>query len=194
MPLTNKEIRSALSSYAHTNDTRLYNAQNAIAQAAIAIVHCSELLVEVNQKIHDPDHVTDTEGKIPESLDKLADAVALTGHATHNLCLQRRDSHRPCLPCDTVGLCVPHIPIGNDWLYPTGTEFHKTLREAKDALRLSATKDRRRKSWTQQGHRSYGGHSSSNARIFWGRGHRPHNQWKGQNHGKAWHKNTNKRQ
>jgi hypothetical protein len=38
------------------------------------------------------------------------------------------------------GICAPHIPMSEEWLYPTGSDFHKTLKEAKAAKILTDKK------------------------------------------------------
>ena len=60
-----------------------------------------------------------------------------TGHANHDLSLRRREMHRPCFPLESAGICSHHVPMTTEWLYPQGAEFHRSLKEAREILKLS---------------------------------------------------------
>ena len=45
--------------------------------------------------------------------------------------------HRPHLPGpESAGICAPQVPMSTEWLYPEGSEFHKSLKEARETRRL----------------------------------------------------------
>ena len=77
---------------------------------------------------------------IAECMGKLSDAVALAGHTNHDLSLKRQDMHKFCLPRESAGICANHVPMTEEWLYPSGADFHRSLKEARDALKLSQQK------------------------------------------------------
>ena len=66
----------------------------------------------------------------------LVDALALTGHTCKDLSQKRRDMHQPHLPPKSTGICATHVPMSSEWLYPEGSEFHKSLKEARETRKL----------------------------------------------------------
>ena len=44
--------------------------------------------------------------------------------------------HRPHLPPESAGICAPQVPMSTEWLHPEGSEFHKSLKEARETRRL----------------------------------------------------------
>ena len=72
---------------------------------------------------------------IAECMGKLSDAVALAGHTNHDLSLKRQDMHKFCLPRESAGLCANHVPMTEEWLCPSRADFHRSLKEARDALK-----------------------------------------------------------
>ena len=78
-----------------------------------------------------PDTTAQLKQKTTECIANLADALALTGHACKDLSQKRRDMHP-----ESAGICAPHVPMSSEWLHPEGSEFHKSLKEARETRRL----------------------------------------------------------
>jgi hypothetical protein len=82
VPLTNQEVRSCLSSSVRRADTRILNTQSTLSKAATALAQGTDLVREASKKVD-----ATTKAMLANCTEKLADARALTGHATHSLSL-----------------------------------------------------------------------------------------------------------
>ena len=79
---------------------------------------------------------------------------------------KRRDMHRPHL--ESAGICAPQVPMSTKWLHPEGSEFHKSLKEARETRRLG--QDMR----GQASRRGQGQWHRGNSNAFLGRLHWKH--------------------
>ena len=97
---------------------------------------CTDILLKVRDNPNSPRQEA-VRKSLSSGIGCLADSLALTGHACKDLSQKRRDVHRLRHPSHTsVGIRAPHVPMSADWLYPHGTEFHKSLKEAREIQKL----------------------------------------------------------
>ena len=143
VPKTNQEVFSAIPPFARKADVRMRNTQLSLTKAAVAITCCADRLLKLRDSLSTldvtkptPDTTAQLKQKTMECTANLADALALTGHACKDLSQKRRDMHQPHFPPESVGICALHVPMSSEWLYPKGSEFHKSLKEARETRRL----------------------------------------------------------
>ena len=174
VPKTNQEVFSAIPPFARKADVRMRNTQLSLTKAAVAITCCTDRLLKLRDSLSTldvtkptPDTIAQLKQKTTECIANLADALALTGHACKDLSQKRRDMHRPHLPPESAGICAPHVPMSSEWLYPEGSEFHKSLKEARETRRLGQDmRGQANRRGQGQWHRG-----NSNAGVFLGRQH-----------------------
>ena len=142
VPKTNQEVFSVIPPSARKADVRMRNTQLSFTKAAVAITCCIDRLLKLSDSLSTlditkptPDTTAQLKQKTTECIANLADALALTGHACKDLFQKRRDMHRPHFPPESVGICALHVPMSSEWLYPKGSEFHKSLKEVRETCR-----------------------------------------------------------
>ena len=152
VPKTNQEVFNAVPPFARKADVRMRNNQLSLTKAAVALTQCTDRLLKMRESVGNvtPEKVKE---QTTACIANLADALALTGHACKNLSQKRREIHRPHLPPETAGICAPHIPMSAEWLYPEGSEFHKSLKEVRETRKLGQSMKGHSTRGRGQGHR-----------------------------------------
>ena len=180
-PKTNEVIFRCMKSSVRQADVRLRNTQVTLVKAAVAVTRATEKLLKLRDAAAPQEvgqYPPDVKAITSESVGNLADALSLIGHATRDLSQKRRELHRPHLPRNTAGICAPHVPMTAQYLYPSGTDFHKSLLEARDTQRIGQSLRGGFSSFSQQGRGGYTHYTGSgNEPSFLGRGK---GCWRGQ--------------
>lgn len=139
VPRTNDPIFNVLKPWGKKTDLRLKNSQTTFSKAAVAVTRTADLLLATRDEVIsqgkslDPKSVSEL---VAKCVGGLADSLALIGHANKDLSQKRRELHRPALPRNISAICGPQTAMSAEWLYPSGTEFHKALKEAKEVQQL----------------------------------------------------------
>ena len=103
VPKVNPEIWMKLNRPASRQDLHMASIQRAIVKAGTALTQLAEILLTTPSGTTGPDL-----GKL---LTMSADAVALLGHATHQLSMHRRQAIKPFLNKEYATLCSPQGPV-----------------------------------------------------------------------------------
>ena len=185
VPKTNPEVFGAIPPHARKGDVRMRHNQLTLTKAAVAMTSCTNRLLELRDSLSSSDpKASETsagalKSRVTECIGNLADALALTGHVSRDLSQKRRDMHRPHLPSEISGICAPHTPMTGEWLYPEGSEFHRSLKEAREARKLGQDM-RGQGSRRGQGQNWHRGNSHSSGFLY------RQASWKGNNSRNAW--------
>lgn len=144
VPRCNQEIWHRLSTVQRREDVRMTNIQRAIHSRATAISQILDLLPAGAKNKAKLD--------IPCLVAKGCDALALLGHASHEMSFRRRRSMSSALKREYSGLVSPNVPV-TDNLF--GDDLMKTVRDLKQehflgntATRYTAKNDQRRGKWS----------------------------------------------
>ena len=121
VPKVNTEIWRTLQRVQKTKDIRMANLQKTLLKSVNALAEVSNDLLK-NRKSQDTNS--------NQTLVKLTDAIALIGHAAHELTIKRRDQMRPAMKREYASLCSDNSPA-SDLLF--GDDLGKKLKEAKQA-------------------------------------------------------------
>ena len=129
VPKVNKEIWKDLPVAAKQADVRLAGVQRAIIKATSALAQSTQEILKAykHKKLTDKD----VKDKIT---DQNADAMALLGHACHDLSVKRRYAIRPHLSKQLTGLCGENVPITSQLF---GDNLSGTIKELKELDKLS---------------------------------------------------------
>ena len=119
----NKEIWKGLPKAAKQNDAKLAAIQRSIIKATSALAQSTQEIL----KAYKSKKLTDKETK-EKMTDKNADAIAMLGHACHELSVKRFPI-RPHLPKQLTGLCEESAPITNQLF---GDNLTRTIKEIKE--------------------------------------------------------------
>ena len=142
VPKTNPEVFGAIPTHARKADVRMRSNQLSLTKSAVAMTSCTNRLLELRDSLSTFDlkapeqSAAALRSEVTNCIANLADALALTGHVCKDLSQKRRDIHRPHLPSEISGICAPHTPMSEEWLYPEGSDFHRSLKEAREARKL----------------------------------------------------------
>ena len=128
-PKVNAELWKDLPATTKQADVKLASIQRAIVKATAALAQSTQALLKASsQKVF-------TDASIRAKItDQNADAMALLGHACHELSLRRRYALRPHLPKDLKGLCSETVPI-TDQLF--GDNLTASIKETRELDKLS---------------------------------------------------------
>ena len=129
VPRVNPEIWKDLPAVVKQADVKLASVQRAIVKATAALAQSTQVIL----KAHTQKKITDADVKAKVT-DQNADALALLGHASHELSMRRRYSLRPHLPKDLMGLCSESVPI-TDQLF--GDNLTAAVKEVRELDKLS---------------------------------------------------------
>ena len=148
VPRVNREIWKDLPATAKQADVKLAGVQRAIVKATAALAQSTQEVL----KAHKNKKLTDKRVKA-KVMDNNADALALLGHACHDLSVRRRFAIRPHLPKHLRGLCGDNIPVTSNLF---GDNLATAIKEIKELDKISQApgpsrrfnfKDKRSKSW-----------------------------------------------
>ena len=124
VPKVNPEIWMKLNRPASRQDLHMASIQRAIVKAGTSLTQLAEILLTTPSGTTGPDL-----GKL---LTMSADAVALLGHATHQLSMHRRQAIKPFLNKEYATLCSPQCPVtlqSSCLVMNNITEQHKSLKQ-----------------------------------------------------------------
>ena len=120
VPKVNPEIWMKLNRPATRQDLQMANIQRAIVKACTALTQLAEILLTTS---------SDTAGlDLGKLVTMNADALALLGHATHQLSMHRRQAIKPFLNKEYATLCLPQGPV-TEFLF--GDELQAQLNNIK---------------------------------------------------------------
>ncbi|CAB4038826.1 Hypothetical predicted protein, partial [Paramuricea clavata] len=128
VPKVNPEIWMKLNRPASRQDLHMASIQRAIVKAGTALTQLAEILLTTPSGTTGPDL-----GKL---LTMNADAVALLGHATHQLSMHRRQAIKPFLNKEYATLCSPQGPV-TEFLF--GDELQSQLNNIKASNKIGNT-------------------------------------------------------
>ena len=86
-------------------DLRAANTQNIVSKVGSILAKCTDTLLTAHNKKQSK------EMNLDELIGSHTDALALLGHAQHELSMKQRDAIRPSLNKDYTGLCSQNVPI-----------------------------------------------------------------------------------
>ncbi|XP_028404120.1 uncharacterized protein LOC114526805 [Dendronephthya gigantea] len=129
VPKVNPEIWMKLNRSATRQDLQVASIQRVIVKAGTALTQLAEiLLTKPASGTSGPD--------IGKLLTMNADALALLGHATHQLSMHRRQAIKPSLNKEYATLCSPHGPV-TEFLF--GDELQSQLNNIKASNKIGNT-------------------------------------------------------
>ncbi|XP_038051565.1 uncharacterized protein LOC119724536 isoform X2 [Patiria miniata] len=103
----NPEVWSSLKPKTRSQDIKLQKVQQALMKGVVPIVGViNSLMTRLNGSAAGTDNL-DVKGEIT----KLLDAIAVIGHANHELNMRRRELIKPDLNKQFSGLCSSHVPV-----------------------------------------------------------------------------------
>lgn len=129
VPKVNVEIWKDLPATVKQADVKLASVQRAIVKATAALAQSTQVIL----KAHTQKKLTDAAIKATVT-DQNADAMALLGHACHELSMRRRYALRPHLPKHLTGLCNESVPITSQLF---GDNLTASIKEIKELDKLS---------------------------------------------------------
>ena len=141
VPRCNDEIWKRLNHFQRRKDMKLANTQRAITASATAIIQMTEALLQCVKNKGDLN--------MPTLISKATDALALMGHASHELSFRRREQMAVVLKKEYAGLISPSISV-TDSLF--GDDLSKTMRDLKQTSYISREAGRRN-DWSKNGKR-----------------------------------------
>ena len=106
-----------------SQDLRLANVEQTVVKAAIALAVATEKISKVKGKMDEK----------PKIISSLTDSLALLGHATYELSLQRRDIMRPSINKELGALWNQQIPV-TDFLF--GDDLQTSLKTIKECNKI----------------------------------------------------------
>ena len=129
---------------ARRQDLQMVSVQRAVVKASLALTQSADMLLKPTTSATGPDL-----GKL---LTINTDALALLGHATHEMLLRRRQAVRPSLNKEYASLCSPQGPI-TEFLF--GDELQSQLSNIKASNKIgnsmaqtqSSVQPRRNNNW-----------------------------------------------
>ena len=164
VPKVNKEIWKNLPTATKQNDAKLAAIQRTIIKATSALAQSTQEIL----KAYKSKKLTDKETK-EKMTDKNADAIAMLGHACHELSMKRRFSIRPQLPKHLTGLCGESVPITSQLF---GDNLTGTIKEIKELDRLSTPRANNYRARNQDGrnynNKTWQRHSNKDRKPFLG--------------------------
>ena len=129
VPKVNAEIWKDLAASVKQADVKLASVQRAIVKATAALAQSTQVIL----KAHTQRKLTDASVKATVT-DQNADALALLGHACHELSVRRRYALRSHLPKHLTGLCIDSVPITGQLF---GDNLTTSIKEIKELDKLS---------------------------------------------------------
>ena len=129
VPRVNREIWRDLPTAVKQSDVKMTAIQRAITKATAALAQSTQEVL----KAHKSKKFSDKEAKA-KITDNNADAMALLGHASHELSIRRRQAIRPHLPKHMRGLCGESVPITSQLF---GDNLTASIKEIKELNKLS---------------------------------------------------------
>lgn len=105
VPKVNPEIWANMNHTGKQVDLRAANTQNIVSKVGSILAKCTDTLLTARNKKQSK------EMNLDELIGSHTDALALLGHAQHELSMKRRDAIRPSLNKDYTGLCSQNVPI-----------------------------------------------------------------------------------
>ena len=105
VPKVNPEIWANMNHTGKRVDLRAANTQNIVSKVGSILAKCTDTLLTARNKKQSK------EMNLDELIGSHTDALALLGHAQHELSIKRRDAIRPSLDKDYTGLCSQNVPI-----------------------------------------------------------------------------------
>ncbi|KAK7469507.1 hypothetical protein BaRGS_00036486 [Batillaria attramentaria] len=146
-PEVNKEIWKNLGKSVQSADIKLQHTQKAIVKAGMALMHSTQSLLRAQRG---PGEASREE--IKKAIAQNADAVALLGHASHELSLFRRINIRPSLEQSYMGLCSDKVPVTN---YLFGDDLAGSMKEVQETNKLCAKVTQNSKADGKQHNKGY---------------------------------------
>lgn len=105
VPKVNPEIWANMNHTGKRVDLRAANTQNIVSKVGSILAKCTDTLLTARNKKQSK------EMNLDELIGSHTDALALLGHAQHELSMKRRDAIRPSLNKDYTGLFSQNVPI-----------------------------------------------------------------------------------
>lgn len=121
-PEVNKEIWKSLGKQVQNADIKLQHVQRAIVKAGMALAHSTQSLLRAQRS-------TGSREDIKTAVSQNGDAIALLGHASHELSLCRRANMKPSLDQGYTGLCSDKVQVTN---YLFGDDLAGSIKEVQE--------------------------------------------------------------